>query len=58
MAANQYSRFKKISVIKFLIAKKYKPYEIYWRMCDVHGEAYFSQNMFTNRLNIGLPQQK
>ena len=35
--------------------KKYKPCEIYRQMCDVYGEACFSQKMFINELNIGLP---
>ena len=30
---------------------------IYRRMYDVYGEACFSQRMFTNGLNMGLPQQ-
>ena len=31
------------SVIKYLLAKKCKPCEIYRRMCDVYGEACFSK---------------
>ena len=25
------------------MAEKCKPYEIYWRLCDVYGEACFSK---------------
>ena len=39
---------------KVLVAKKYKPYEIYKRMCDVYGEVCFNQRIFTNELNKGL----
>ena len=42
------------SFIKFFVAEKSKPYEIYRRMCDVYGEACFHQKMFTNWLNMGL----
>ena len=31
------------SVIKYLLSEKWKPIEIYRRMCDVYGEASFSQ---------------
>ena len=51
------SKLEGRSVIKYLLAEKCKPCEIYWRMCDVHGEACFSQRMFTNGLNMGLPLQ-
>ena len=40
--------------MKFLVAKKYKPCEIYQRMCDVYGETYFHQKIFTNELNMSL----
>ena len=30
-------------VIKSLVAEKYKPCEIYRRMCDVYGKACFNQ---------------
>ena len=33
------------SVIKYLLAEKYKLCEIYRRMCDVYGEAYFSSKI-------------
>ena len=49
------SKLKRKSVIKFLEAVKCKPCEIYRRICDVHREACFSQKMFTNQLNMGLP---
>ena len=43
MAANQtqFLRLKQRSVIKFLVAEKYKPYEIYRRMCDLYRKAFF-----------------
>ena len=53
----EYSILEQRSVIRVLVAEKCKPYEIYERMCDVNEEAYFNQKMFTNQLNIGLPQQ-
>ena len=45
MAENQIecSKLKQRSVIKFLVAEKCKPREIYTRMCDVDREACFSQ---------------
>ena len=45
MAANQTesSRLEQRSVIKFLVAEKCKPCEIYRRMSDVYGEACFSE---------------
>ena len=30
---------------------------IYWRIHDLNGEACFSQKIFANGLNMGLPQQ-
>ena len=44
MASNQVesSRLEQKSVIKFLMAEKYKPCEIYRRMCNVCSEACFS----------------
>ena len=59
MPANQTqcSWHKQRSVIKSLLAEKYKPYKIYRRMCDMYREACFSQKMFTNGLNIGFAQQ-
>ena len=52
MAANetQCSRIEQRSLIKFLLAEKCKPREIYRRICDVYGEACFSQKMFTSGL--------
>ena len=43
--ANQteYSRLEQRSLMKFLVAEKCKPYEIYKRICDVYGEACFNQ---------------
>ena len=38
------SGFEQKSVFKFLLAEKCKPCEIYRRMCDVYGEAYFSKD--------------
>ena len=45
MVANQTkcSRLEQRFVIKFLLAEKCKPCEIYGRKCDVYGEAYFSR---------------
>ena len=50
MVANQtvYSSFEQRSIIKFSVAEKSKPCEIYRRMCDVYREECFSQKMFTN----------
>ena len=42
---------------EILVAEKCKPYEIYRRMCDVYGEAYFRKKKFTNGLNVILPLQ-
>ena len=39
----EFSNLEQMSVIKFLLAKKYKPCEIYRRMYDVYREAGFSQ---------------
>ena len=54
MATNQaeYSKLEQRSVKIFLLAEKYKPCEIYLRICDVYREACFSQKMFTNGLNM------
>ena len=43
--ANQteYSRLEQRSLMKFLVAEKCKPYEIYKRIYDVYGEACFNQ---------------
>ena len=30
-------------VIKYLLVETYKPCEIYWRICDMDGEAGFIQ---------------
>ena len=49
------SRLEQRSVIKFLLAEKCKPCEIYTRMCIVYREAWLSQRLLTNGLNIGLP---
>ena len=35
------------SDIKFLVAEKYKSYEIYRRMCDMYRETCFSQNIYS-----------
>ena len=44
------------AVIKFLVAEKCKLCEIYRRMCDMYGDAYFTKKnvFFTSGLNIGL----
>ena len=44
------------SVMKFIVPEKSKPYEIYTRICDVHGD-FLVKKMFTNRQNISLPVQ-
>ena len=50
-------RFELGTVNRFLVAEKYKLWEIYW-MCDAYGGACLSQkNMFTNKLNMGLLQR-
>ena len=36
--------------MKFFVAKKCKPFEIYWKMCDVYGKACFSQIIFPKSL--------
>ena len=46
---------KQRSVMKLLLAEKCKPYEIYRRVCDVYREAWVSQKMFPNKLNMDLP---
>ena len=46
-----------MSVIKFLLAKKYKPCEIYRRMYDVYWEACFNPKKCLSGLNMGLPLQ-
>ena len=45
MAANQAgsSRLEQKSLIKILLAEKYKSCEIYREIYDVYGEIYFSQ---------------
>ena len=43
------------SVIKFLVAEKCNLCKIYRRMCDVLGEASFSQKLFTSGRNVDLP---
>ena len=43
MVASQTEYLKQRSVIKFMVAEKCKPCEIYRRMCDEYGEACFSQ---------------
>ena len=43
------------SVIKYLLAEKCKPCEIYRRMCDVYVEAGLRQIMITYGLNMSFP---
>ena len=47
------------SFIKYLLAVKYKPCEIYRRMYDLYREACFSKKkkIFTNELNLSFPLQ-
>ena len=47
--------FEQRSLMKFLVAEKCKPCEIYRRMIDIYGETSFGQKMFTNELNMDLP---
>ena len=44
-----------IEVCHFLVAEKYKPYEIYWRMwCLRRNIIQLEKKMFTNELGMGL----
>ena len=54
MVANQTkcSLFEQRSLIKFLVANKCKPCEIYRRICDGYGKACFRKKIFTNGLNM------
>ena len=47
-------KFEQRPVIQFFVAEKCKLCEIYRRIRDVYGEAYFSKNIFRNRLNMGF----
>ena len=40
-----------------LATEKYKQCEIYGKVFDVYIEACFSQKMFSNGINMGLPLQ-
>ena len=40
------SRLEQRSVIKFLVAEKCKQCEVYRRMCNVYGEAYFNKKKY------------
>ena len=42
----KYSRLEQRSVIKFLAAENGKPCEIYWIMCDMYVEAYFTKKIY------------
>ena len=46
------SKFEQRSFIKRLLAEKCKWFEIYWRKCNVCGEADFSKKEFINGLNM------
>ena len=48
------SRLKYKSVMKFLVAKMCKPYEIHRRMCNVYGKEYFSQKNLYKWAKYGL----
>ena len=50
-------RLEQRSVIKSLMVKMCKPSKICIRMCNMGGELYLDQKIFTNRLNMGLPLQ-
>ena len=45
MVANQTenSRLKQRSVIEYLVVEKFKPNEIYKKMCDVYGEVWLNK---------------
>ena len=49
------SRLEQRSFIKVLVAEKCKPHEIYWRIHDMYQETCFSQKIFANGQNMGLP---
>ena len=48
------SKLKQMFVLTLLVAGKCKLYEIYRRMDDANGEAYFIQKIFTTALSMGL----
>ena len=56
MATNQAgcSRSGQKSVVQFLLVQKCKPCDIYRRMCDVYGEASFSQRNFSKLAKHGF----
>ena len=47
----------KESVMKFLVAEKCKPCEIYRRMCDVYDEACFSHENVYSWARHGFEQR-
>ena len=51
------NRLEQRSVIKFLLAEKCKPCEIYRRLYNEYGEACLVKKMFTNALNMILSIQ-
>ena len=52
------SRLEQRSVIRCLVAEKYKQYEIYKRMYNVYREKIFvKERMYTNGINMGFPLQ-
>ena len=53
----EYSGHEKRSVIKSLVAEKYKPCEIYRWTCDIYEGSCFNENIFTNGLNTDLQQR-
>ena len=59
MVANQTkgSRLEQRTVTKFLMAEKYKPCEVYRRMCDMYREVGLNkkEKVITNWLNMILP---
>ena len=50
----EHFKFEERSVIKFLVAEKCKPCEIYRRMCDVFGDACFSKNNVYKWAKLGF----
>ena len=53
---NDHSRFEQKYFIKYLVAEKYKQYEIYRRLCDVCGGIRFSKKeIVTYALSVGSP---
>ena len=50
----QCSKLEQRSVVKFLLAEKYKPCKIYRRMRDVHGEVCLNQKDVYKSSKLGF----